>query len=85
MGEMIHRHRYKMLAGLQPPHPRRAWHRRWQGLFTGTAAIFFCAGVLLLFFVLYHQGTWGALFASALLFLGSVICWVCSAISAPAE
>ncbi|SDR35787.1 hypothetical protein SAMN05444161_3183 [Rhizobiales bacterium GAS191] len=61
------------------PRPRRR-----QGLFTGAAAILFCAGVLLLFFALYHQGAWGALLASALMFLGTVICWIGSAMSAPA-
>jgi hypothetical protein len=57
-------------------------HRR-QGLFTAMAAILFCAGVVLLFVALYHQGAWGALVAAAVLFAGTVICWICSAISAP--
>jgi hypothetical protein len=66
-----------MLA--RSPRPRRR-----QGFFTGMAAILFCAGVLLLFFALYHQGMWAALLVSALMFIGTVICWICSAILASA-
>jgi len=57
---------------------------RRQGLFTAVAALLFGLSVFLLFFALYHQGAWGALLASLFMFIGAVICWTCSAISAPA-
>jgi hypothetical protein len=65
-------------GGVFPPPERR------QGLFTAVAALLFGSGVFLLFFALYHQGAWGALLASLFMFIGTVICWTCSAISAPA-
>jgi hypothetical protein len=65
-----------MQASPQLPH-------RWQPVFTALAAILFCAGITFLFVSLYHQSMASALITSAVLFVGTVICWVCSAISAP--
>jgi hypothetical protein len=47
------------------------------------AAVLFCAGIVLLFLALYHQGMRGALLASALMFIGAVMCWICSATAVP--
>jgi hypothetical protein len=65
------------------PPPRR--HLPRQGLFTGTAAILFGAGVLLLFYALYHDGDRIALIAAALLLLATPICWMSSAAAAPSD
>jgi hypothetical protein len=64
-------------GGVFPPPDRR------QGLFTAVAAVFFGSGVFLLFFALYHQGAWGALIASLFMFVGTIACWIYSALSAP--
>lgn len=63
--------------------PHRFYERR--SLYTCAAALLFCIGVLSLFFSLYHGGAQSALLASALLFLGAIICWTCSAFSAAVE
>jgi drug/metabolite transporter (DMT)-like permease len=65
------------------PPPRR--HLRRQGLFTGIAVILFGAGVVLLFYALYHDGDRIALIAAALLLLATIICWAFSAVTAPSD
>jgi hypothetical protein len=56
---------------------------RRQGLFTAMGAILLCAGFLFLLLALYQQSAWGALLlAPACMFIGAVICWICSARSA---
>ena len=71
-----------MLASPPPP-PRRRLPR--QGFFTGLGATLFGAGVVLLFYALYHEGARTALIGAALLLLATMICWMYSAAAAPSD
>jgi hypothetical protein len=71
-----------MLAS--PPPPRRRRLPR-QGFFTGLGATVFGAGVILLFYALYHEGARNALIGAALLLVATIICWMCSAAAAPSD
>jgi hypothetical protein len=65
-----------MLAS-PPPRPRPRLPR--QEFFTGLGAAVFGAGLVLLFYALYHEGARKALIGAAVLLLATFICWVCSA------
>jgi drug/metabolite transporter (DMT)-like permease len=71
-----------MLASPPPP-PRRRLPR--QDFFTGLGATLFAAGVVFLFYGLYHEGARNAQIGAALLLVATIICWMCSAAAAPPE
>ena len=71
-----------MLAS-PPPRPRPRLPR--QEFFTGLGAAVFGAGLVLLFYALYHEGARNALIGAALLLLATMICWMYSAAGAPTD